>query len=110
MIEELAKVVEEIQAEERPYLFGRHVFQGQTLEMAQVSVKPGASMPEHVHEDGEQCYYILSGQGLLVIDGKSYELTPGMAAFVPMGVEHHTENPGDELFSYVEARSKPAEE
>lgn len=106
-MEQLAKMVEDVEVEEREYLFGRHVFQGSTLEMAHVSLKPGAKMPVHVHEDGEQCYYILAGEGLLDIQGdKVYELTPGMAAFVPLGVKHHTENNGSELFTYIEARSK----
>jgi mannose-6-phosphate isomerase-like protein (cupin superfamily) len=75
--------------------------------MAQVSLKPGAKMPVHVHEDGEQCYYILAGEGILDIRGdKAYKLSPGVAAFVPMGVEHHTENNGSELLTYIEARSK----
>jgi mannose-6-phosphate isomerase-like protein (cupin superfamily) len=105
MAEEYAKVVDELEVDERPYLIGYHIFKRDHWEMAKVSLKPGAKMPLHAHEDGEQCYYILAGKGYLVMEGNSYELAPGMAAFIPMGVEHYTENPGDELFTYVEFRT-----
>ena len=105
MAEEYAKVVDELEVDERPYLIGYHIFKRDHWEMAKVSLKPGAKMPLHTHEDGEQCYYILAGKGLLGMMGKAYELTPGMAAFIPRGVEHYTENTSDDLFTYVEVRT-----
>lgn len=103
---EFTRVVDEITPEERPYLFGRRIFQGDTLEMAQVSLKPGARMIAHSHPDGEQCYFVLAGHGRLVIEGTAYHLYPGLAAFIPLGLEHYTENTGNDLLTYVEARSK----
>ncbi|HBY93214.1 MAG: cupin domain-containing protein [Ardenticatenaceae bacterium] len=108
-MQEYTRSVEEIEPEERPYLFGRRIFQGDTLEMAQVSLKPGAKMITHSHPDGEQCYYVLAGRGRLVIEGTPYDLYPGIAAFVPLGSQHYTENTGDGLLTYVEARSKAVE-
>lgn len=106
---EYTRVVEEVETEERPYLVGRRIFQGEHLEMAHVSLKPGARMPDHAHADGDQCYYVLAGKGVLVLEGEEFELTPGIAAFIPLGKEHHTENRGDDLLTYVEARSKAPE-
>lgn len=103
---ELTRVVEQVETIEWPLFLGRQIFQGQTLEMAHVRVKPGGKMPLHSHPDGEQVYYILAGTGLLHMGGTSYELSPGKAAFIPKGIEHYTENTGNDLLSYVEARTK----
>lgn len=103
---ELVKKVEELPVDERPFLLGRHIFETSTADMAWVSIKPGSKMPVHVHEDGDQLYYILSGEGALDMDGKRYELKAGMAVFIPRKVEHNTENTGSEMFEYVEFRAK----
>lgn len=47
----------------------------------------GAAHP-HSHPDQEHGYYVLSGRCNIMVGGETQECVPGMAVFVPKGVEH----------------------
>ena len=49
----------------------------------------------HCHSHAET-YYVLSGEGILQIEGEPYPLAPGVAAFIPGGAHHSTLATGDE--------------
>jgi len=42
----------------------------------------------HFHERTEEIYYILSGHGVIELDGVEHELTPGTTVYIPPGVKH----------------------
>lgn len=42
----------------------------------------------HYHDHTEEIYYILSGEGVLELDGEEQPLRPGMAILIPPGVRH----------------------
>ncbi len=62
---------------------------------------PGASVGEHLHEDDEEYYYILSGTGLMKLDGKSYRVGKGDLTVVRPGGRHGLENTGDEDLRFI---------
>ncbi len=47
----------------------------------------GAAHP-HSHPDLEHGYYVLKGKCIIDVGGESQEVVPGMAVYVPPGVEH----------------------
>jgi mannose-6-phosphate isomerase-like protein (cupin superfamily) len=49
-----------------------------------VAPEPDRQQP---HEDDE-LYFVLEGQGVLEIEGRSIPMTEGQAVFVPAGAEH----------------------
>jgi gentisate 1,2-dioxygenase len=56
---------------------------------------PGASVGVHDHEDDEECYYILSGSGVMTLDGERTEVGAGDIAVVFPGGSHGLENTSD---------------
>jgi len=94
-----------IPIEREPHADYRRIYVDKTCDISQVSVHPGKMVPEHVHMDAIQTYIVLSGKGVVDLNGKKYEIGPGMAVNIPTGVKHSTKNVGDEplVYVYVEA-------
>jgi mannose-6-phosphate isomerase-like protein (cupin superfamily) len=72
------------------------------------ALKPGSGIG--LHEQGEdEIYYVLSGKGMMTLDGKTVEVTPGTAVLTRAGSTHSLKQTGDEdlviLINY-EAASK----
>lgn len=61
---------------------------------------PGAEVPLHTH-DWEHEVYVLEGEGELEVEGRRYELTAGMCAFVPPGVPHAFRNTSDKTWKFL---------
>ena len=65
-------------------------------------IAPGASEGVHTHRPGDtvmgsydEFYYILSGSGVMEIDGKKLTVTAGDHIFTPNEVAHGIENTSD---------------
>jgi mannose-6-phosphate isomerase-like protein (cupin superfamily) len=57
------------------------------------ALKPGSGIGYHEqHED--EIYYVLSGTGLMTIDGKSFEVGPGTAVLTRPGSSHGLKQTG----------------
>lgn len=71
----------------------------------QVSVVPvGSEQPIHVHGP-EQCYYIIKGMGLMIIEDETREVTSGDAIYIPPKKKHGIKNIGDVALEYVTANT-----
>jgi mannose-6-phosphate isomerase-like protein (cupin superfamily) len=57
--------------------------------------KPGSAIGYHVQREDE-IYYILSGRGLMTIDGKEFEVGPGDAILTRPGSSHGLKQVGKE--------------
>jgi mannose-6-phosphate isomerase-like protein (cupin superfamily) len=57
-----------------------------TMEFRKRALHPGAAIGEHVIAHDE-VYYVLSGQGEVVSDGKAARLKSGMAAYLYLGAK-----------------------
>lgn len=51
-----------------------------------VRVSDGTS---HSHSGYDEVYYVLSGTGVVSIDGEDYDLRPGAVAVIPAGLDHN---------------------
>ena len=71
-------------------------------------IGPGGYNKAHKHSDEEQVYYILTGKGKLVMDGREIKVEPGDVAYFPKNVEHalYNEGNGDLQFVAVGAKVK----
>lgn len=71
---------------------------GITLRRVEIPVpQPGeAPRSRHVHNDFEECIYVLSGQGTTEADSGNYPLKTGDAIVMPSGEKHATRNTGTE--------------
>ena len=71
----------------------------------QVSEIPISSeQPVHNH-DPEQCYYIIKGKGLMIIEEETREVTAGDAVYIPPNTKHGMKNIGNDILEYLTANS-----
>ena len=42
----------------------------------------------HYHERTDEIYYVIDGQGTMLLDGEEIELHQGVVVYVPRGVRH----------------------
>jgi mannose-6-phosphate isomerase-like protein (cupin superfamily) len=60
-------------------------------------IEPGRPESFHPHRHAQpEVYYILSGEGIAMIDGQEHPVRPGTALFIPGDAEHGVRNTGPE--------------
>jgi mannose-6-phosphate isomerase-like protein (cupin superfamily) len=59
------------------------------------ALKPGSGIGYHEQKEDE-IYYVLSGRGLMTIDGQTFEVAPGTAVLTRPGSSHGLKQAGDE--------------
>jgi mannose-6-phosphate isomerase-like protein (cupin superfamily) len=70
------------------------------------ALKPGSAIGYHEQKEDE-IYYVLSGRGVMTIDGKSFDVGPGTAVLTRPGSSHGLKQTGREdlviLINYEQA-------
>jgi mannose-6-phosphate isomerase-like protein (cupin superfamily) len=56
--------------------------------LAEAALEPGQSTQRHFHQQSEEIYVVLDGEGDLEIDGETRRVGPGDAALIPPGAWH----------------------
>jgi mannose-6-phosphate isomerase-like protein (cupin superfamily) len=59
------------------------------------ALKPGSGIGYHEQKEDE-IYYVLSGRGVMTVDGKSFDVTPGTAVLTRPGSSHGLKQAGNE--------------
>jgi mannose-6-phosphate isomerase-like protein (cupin superfamily) len=77
------------------------------LSVTWVDVPPGAEQRLHSHEDSEQVYVIVRGQGRMHVAGDEEDVGEGDLVFIPPATDHGIFNDGTETLVYVSAASPP---
>lgn len=57
---------------------------------------PGATIGHHLHQGNEELYFILRGQGIMVVDKEEEKVGPGDAVLTKSGSSHSLRNVGEE--------------
>jgi len=71
----------------------------------QVSVVPvGSRQPVHAHGP-EQCYFIIKGSGLMMIEDETRQVHAGDAVYIPPNKQHGIQNTGDTELEYLTANA-----
>jgi quercetin dioxygenase-like cupin family protein len=69
---------------------------------SQASLLPGQIAPAHAHADMYEVFLCLSGTGSIVIDGDTYELTPGHFYLCEPGEMHEIVNDGQDVLELLQ--------
>jgi mannose-6-phosphate isomerase-like protein (cupin superfamily) len=78
---------------------------GEHAYLGRITLSPNAEVPLHQH-DSEEYLYILSGGGVMTIDGQQHVLEPDMVVFVPGRTPHSFVN-GPEITEAVQVFASP---
>jgi mannose-6-phosphate isomerase-like protein (cupin superfamily) len=67
-------------------------------------VRPGKRLSYQRHARRSEHWFVVQGRGRLVLDGKTSELTAGMAADIPVTTAHRIENDGTIDLVFIEVQ------
>ncbi len=81
---------------------GISMSRGISMQVSEIPV--GSEQPVHNH-DPEQCYYIIKGKGLMIIEDETREMIAGDAVHIPPNKRHGIRNTGNEVLEYLTANS-----
>jgi mannose-6-phosphate isomerase-like protein (cupin superfamily) len=73
------------------------------------SYEPGAHVESHVHAVQEQIYHVLSGEGLLILDGERRLVRANDVTFIPPGVVHEFHCTGTDPLVFLVITSPPTD-
>ena len=62
---------------------------------------PKCAGPLHRHNDKDQVFFIVSGEGIIKLGESEYEARPGCFAYVPAGIVHQSITTRKEPLSYI---------
>ena len=68
---------------------------------AKITLEPGASIGNHVHEGEMESYHIISGQAEYNDNGETITLYPGDTTHTPNGDGHSIKNTGKEALEFI---------
>jgi len=90
-------------------LIGSRNVEGTGISIQISEIPINSEQPLHNHMP-EQCYYIISGKGLMIIENEQEYVTAGDAVFVPSNKKHGIKNTGSEVLQYLTANSPAFDE
>lgn len=69
--------------------------------LAEEVLPPGAAVIRHHHLQTEEVYYILSGEGEMVVENETRNVKSGDAIFIPRAKTHTLKNTGTEQMTLL---------
>lgn len=73
------------------------------------SYEPGAHVESHVHAVQEQIYHVMSGEGLLILDGERRLVRANDVTYIPPGVVHEFHCTGTDPLVFLVITSPPTD-
>ena len=75
--------------------FRKVLYTGNHSQLVLMSLLPGEEIGLEVHTENDQFFRFEKGNGKVLIDGNTYDVTDGDAVVVPSGAEHNVINTSD---------------
>ena len=72
--------------------FRKVLYTAQYSKLVLMSLKPKEDIGMEVHEDNDQFFYFVEGQGTCIINCNKYTVSDGSAVVVPAGAQHNVIN------------------
>ena len=69
--------------------------------VARHALQAGKRSDYHAHADAEQLYYVLRGQGKMIVDDETYPIREGDVIYLSPGVKHRAVNDSDGWMEHV---------
>ena len=114
--QDVKKVVEKLklqnrkEVEERKTVFrpwGRYTVlaEGDGYKVKRITVNPGAQLSLQLHYHRSEHWTVISGTGRLILDDKEVFFRENESTYIPIGVRHRLENPGQLPLSIIEVQN-----
>lgn len=81
----------------------------QGLKMGYTTIYPTGTTTGHTHDDMEEVYFVVSGEGTMVVGDEEYDIKPGDGLYVAPGLFHTTKQKGNQPLQVLWVTGKVAE-
>jgi len=85
---EVASITTSHNAGTKKVLLKGHQTNSHITQVAMGTLRPGETVEKHEHEDMEESFYFLEGEGIYKIAGKDYPLQSGTYIHIPAKTAH----------------------
>lgn len=79
----------------------------QHTQVVVMSVNPGEDIGKEIHTKEDQVLYLISGKGVVYLNGIETDFNPGDCVLVSAGTEHNFTTLGDEPMKIITTYSPP---
>ncbi|MCH6258599.1 cupin domain-containing protein [Puniceicoccaceae bacterium K14] len=77
------------------------------LSIAHITIPAGVKIKKHYHVESEEVYQVISGEGIMHINGKESLLRSGQAIAIEIGQWHTIDNQSDKPLEMIVTCSPP---
>lgn len=89
----------------RPWGHYDSVDQGEHFQVKRIVVKPGGRLSMQMHHHRAEHWIVVSGTALVTRGEESMTLIANQSTYIPLGVKHRLENPGNVDLELIEVQS-----
>ncbi len=89
----------------RPWGFYEGVAEGDRFQVKRISVKPGEKLSLQMHHHRAEHWVVVNGTALVTNGDQEIMLTENQSTYIPIGVTHRLENPGEIELTLIEVQS-----
>ena len=82
------------------------VLGGRTGMFAVITLEPGNTVGEHLHDTDSEVFFILEGEAVMLEDGQRYPVSAGDIEYCPQGHSHGLEPAGDKPVVFLALQFK----
>ena len=75
-------------------VFRRVLYTGHNLQLGAMSINPGEAIGAEVHDDRDQFFRVVAGEGIVSIDGVDHPVKDDDGIIVPQGARHNVKATG----------------
>lgn len=79
--------------------------EGDGYKVKRITVNPGAQLSLQLHYHRSEHWTVISGTGRLILDDKEVFFRENESTYIPIGVRHRLENPGQLPLSIIEVQN-----
>jgi mannose-6-phosphate isomerase len=90
---------------DRPWGYYQVVDRGEGFQVKRISVTGGERLSLQRHTARSEHWYVVSGQGLVTLDGADRHVGPGDTVDIPVGVAHRVAAVGADSLLFIEVQT-----
>ncbi len=79
--------------------------EGEGYKVKRISIKPGAKLSLQMHYHRSEHWTVINGTGKLTLDDKEIIFRENESTYIPIGVKHRLENPGQIPLTIIEVQN-----